>query len=321
MDPENAAAPANPTGDASATEVKTETAAPAAAAAAPADKGTVDSAQPTTEQPPAAPIKEDWADIRARIAGDDEKLNKRLSRYSTLDDYIKAGYEAQNKLSSIKAVTPPTAESTPEEVAEYRKAMNVPENPDGYDIKLPDGLVLGDADKPIADKFMAIAHKNNLPGNVVNEIIAQQLQLQEEAIDAQLAADAEGHNAAMETLRSPEVWGSEFNKNRNMINNLLNSAPNGVGEMIQGARLPDGSPLADNVDVLVWLNGISRTLNPTATLTDGNRTLSTDQMTSELNTLKDLMGDHNSKYWKGAGAPAMQARFLELTKAMNPGME
>ena len=300
----------NTEGAATDASVKTETAAPAAPAGTTTDDNATEG-----KAADAAPGNEDWAGIRARVSGTDEKLLKRLSRYSTLDEYIKAGYEAQNKLSSSKAVTQPTADSTPEEVAEYRAANGIPEKPEDYKIELPGGLVLGDNDKPLAEKFMAVAHVNNLSPAVVNAIIAQHLEAQEELVAAQQGADAKIHEEAMERLRSPEIWGSEFTKNRNMVINLLASAPEGVAEQIEGARLADGTSLANNVDILVWLNSLQRKINPSATLTDGNRSLSTAQIDNELAELQTMMGDYNSKYWKGPTSEKLQARFRELTAA------
>jgi len=239
-----------------------------------------------------------------------------LSRYSTLDDYIKAGYEAQNKLSSIKANSKPGKDATPEEIAEYRKANGVPDDPTGYDIALPDGLILGDNDRPIAESFMQVAHKHNLPNDVVNDIIAQHLQLQEQSVSERIDEDNRQYEATMETLRSPEVWGGEFARNRNMILNLLNEAPPGVSDLVQGARLPDGSALANNPEVLVWLNNLARKINPTATLTDGNRSMAVSQIEDEMADIQKLMGDSNSEYWKGPKSEKMQARFRELTSVL-----
>ena len=262
------------------------------------------------------PIAEDWDAMRTRLAKGDDKLLKRLSRYSTLDEYIRAGYEAQNKLSSIKANSAPGKDATPEEIAEYRKANGIPEEATGYDVALPDGLVLGENDRPIAEKFMSVAHRNNLPNAVVNDIIAEHLRVQEDIVAQQQEADAQMYEQTLETLRSPDVWGSEFVKNRNMVINLLNEAPPGVGDLIQGARLPDGSALANNAEVLVWLNSLARKVNPTATLTDGNRSMPTDQIENEMAQLTKMMGDSNSEYWKGPLAEKHQNRYRELVTAL-----
>mgnify|MGYP000100175251 CR=1 FL=1 len=50
---------------------------------------------------------------------------------------------------------------TDEELAEYRKANNIPEAPDKYDLTFDSGLVIGKEDKPIVDSFLKYAHDNH----------------------------------------------------------------------------------------------------------------------------------------------------------------
>lgn len=284
----------------------------------------VDAEQPSsgenvksTDGQPTESVADNWSAVRERVANGDEKLLKRLSRYSTLDEALRAGVEAQNKIGSLKPVQALTKDSTPEEVAAYRKANGVPETPDGYDINLPDGIILGDNDKPIADAFLKIAHEHNLPPTAVNAIISSHLQLQEQAVQSQQEFDLNAQNEAQKQLKSSEVWGNEAKVNINLINDMLsNNAPPEVREMLEHARLPNGNLLGNDVPTLKFLASLAREVNPYATIAGASDdALST--IDAEMGALEKLMGDHTSDYWKGPTANAKQARYAQLIGLKN----
>ena len=289
-----------------ATDATTET------AAAPTDTGEV--------LPDSAPATgDDWASVRTRIANGDEKILNRLSRYSTADDALKAGLEAQNKIAAglNKAAKVPGADSTEAEVKAYREANGIPDTAKGYNIELPDGVVLGEEDQPVADAFVEVAHKHNLPPAVVNDIIANQMKLQNAQQADQAAADEKQRVVAEETLTDDKVWGSESKLNINMINQMLVSAPKGVKDQIMGARLADGTMLGNDVDALRWLANTARTLNPYATVTPGAGQSSADSVAGEISKLNTMMGDKTSEYWKGPSADKNQARYRDLVNMQN----
>lgn len=290
---------------------------------------TIDTSSVSTEQPvngadtttineqPTESVSDNWSTIRERVANGDEKLLKRLSRYSTLDEALRAGVEAQNKIGSLKPVQALTKDSTPEEIAAYRKANGIPETFDGYEINLPDGIVLGDNDKPIADAFLKIAHEHNLPPNAVNAIISSHLQLQEQAVQSQQEFDLNSQNEAQRQLKSSEVWGNEAKVNINLINDMFsNNAPPEVREMLEHARLPNGNLLGNDVPTLKFLASLAREVNPYATIAGASDdALST--IDAEMGELEKLMGDHKSDYWKGPTAEAKQKRYAQLIGLKN----
>lgn len=278
-----------------------------------------DTESPTTGETDAATGNElalpDWAKLREQLADGDDKVLKRLSRYATLKDAIKAGVEAQNKIGSIKAIQPITKESTPEEIAAYREAHGIPESPDKYEIKLPDGMVLGEEDKPMVDEFLKLAHENNIPAPVANALIAQQLAAREQLIEQQEAKDSQDLIDARKTLTSNDVWGSEAKLNINLINNMLDGAQPGLKEQLMGARLANGKLLGNDPDALLWLASVARDLNPLATVTPSSGMSTLQTVEEEIASLEKLMGDSNSDYWKGPNAQAKQDRYRALVEA------
>lgn len=265
------------------------------------------------------PQGDDWAAMRTRIANGDDKLLNILSRYSTVEDAIRGGVEAKRKLGERAAPKVPDANSSPEEIKQYREQLGIPENAKDYKVELPDDMVLGEMDKPVADAFLEVAHKHNLPPGAVNDIIAHQLKFQEQMQQEQEEADAASRVKAEETLMSKEVWGSETKLNINMIRNMFSGAPDGVGENLMGARLADGTLLGNNVNVLRWLSNTARELNPYATVTPSAGQTNAEAVADRLASLEKLMGDHNSEYWKGPKADAMQEEYRKLYEIKEKG--
>lgn len=70
-----------------------------------------------------------------------------------------------------QSVLPPTEKSTPEEIAEYRKALGVPDSPDGYKLK-PDNLPEGvQFDEATAKRAAELAHKHHIPASAMQEFM------------------------------------------------------------------------------------------------------------------------------------------------------
>lgn len=277
-----------------------------------AAKDTTTAATTNTTTTAAKPEPQDWATVRTRIAGGDEKVLKQLSRYGTLDEAIKAGLEASKKLSTTRSEAKPGKDATPEELAAYRAANGIPESPDKYEVSLPDGLVVGEEDAPFMESFKTVAHEMNLTTEQVNKLAATQLALKEKEVQARAMRDLETKEKAAETLRSPDEWGSEVKLNISLINGLLDNAPAGVKDQLLGARLGDGTPLGNHVDTLKWLASLAREVNPMATVVPGSGSNAQQAMESELADIEKLMANPKSDYWKGPKAEKMQARYREL---------
>jgi hypothetical protein len=265
-----------------------------------------------TTETKAAPV-DDWASMRAKLAGEDTKVLKRLERYGTLQEAIKAGVEAQNKIGSMSAR--PGKDASPEEIAAYRELNGIPESADKYEFNLPDGIVLGEADKPYVDAFTKVAHEENLTPAQVNKLAAAHLEMREKDIQARAIADHESHVNADAALKSPEVWGSEVQLNLNLINGMLDGAPQGVKEQLFGARMADGSPLGNHVPTLQWLATMARELNPMATVVPGSGANAQQAMESEISKLEGWMADGSSEYWKGPNSEKNQSRYRDLVEA------
>ncbi|MBP27852.1 hypothetical protein [Methylobacterium sp.] len=243
---------------------------------------------------PTAKWPDDW---RQQLAGGDEALLKQLNRYASPANYAKAGFEAQQRLRAGQAKEPLPENPTPEQVTAWRKDNGIPEAPDGYKIEPGDGLVFGEADKPMLDAFRAFAHERNWTPAQVNQgaaFVAQHAEQQRAAMDE---ADKSFRGEAQETLR--EEWGREFQANIAGLQNVVNrySEP-GTLDLLMGGRTADGRLIGDNPAVLRLLSTMAREINPLGTVVpagtqDGGKAIET-----ELAELKQMMRNDPDAYYK-----------------------
>lgn len=276
----------------------------AAAAAATTDQAAV--ADPAAETPKG----EDWATLRVKYAKGDEKLEKRLSRYSSAEAAIDALIAAQNKIASGGLKEPLPKDATPEQLEAWRVDNGIPAKPEEYDLTLPDGRVIGEEDKVLVDEFLKSAHAQNMTPDQVKSTVGWYLAEQERQIEARHQQDAEEKEQGEGALR--EEWGSEYKLNLNLIGGLLDTAPEGVKDQFLGGRLADGTPIGNDAKTLRWLANLARTVNPTATVVPGAGGNAMQAIENEKADIEKLMGDRKSEYWKGPKAEAMQKRYREL---------
>lgn len=133
-----------------------------------------------------------------------------LAKYKTVEELAK-GTINQGKLIGRKGVFVPHEKSSPEEVAEFRKALGVPETPDGYEAKpekLPTGIAWNDA---LAKPFVEIAHKHNIPKAALKELIATHIAVEQHrgnAMVQQAQARVEAQFKAG-TAELEKTWGNQ----------------------------------------------------------------------------------------------------------------
>ena len=259
---------------------------------------------------PAAPATwpDDW---RQKMAGGDERLLKRLERMADPTLIPKAWLESERKLSATRPQAPPAADAPPEEIAAYREANGIPKEPAGYLKDLPDGLVIGKADKPLMEKFVADMHGQNAPAGIVHSAIASYYRLQEEQAAERAGMDARAHDTATTELKAS--WGGDYTRNINALNGWLDTAGAEVKHVIANARGPDGTPLFSNPAAVRWFTAQMLEANPLATIVPaagGNAGKGVEERMAEI---RKVMRTDRAAYDKD---PKLQAEFLELTRAL-----
>jgi hypothetical protein len=279
---------------------------------APADPAAPAGTEPTA---PAAEWPEDW---RAKYAAGDDKKLKKLERYGSPQAALDALFNAQARISSGALKEPLKADATPEELNAWRAENGIPESPDKYELALPDGLVIGEADKPFVDDFLASAHGKNMDSKTVSAAVGWFLSKQEEAVAQQAARDTETRMKTFEQLR--DEYGPEYKKELKIAMAALDNAPEGIKDAFLAGRLADGTMIGDSPEVIRWLNNLSRQLNPVGVVVPGSGTNAVQAVEAEIAGLRKQMGDKKSDYWKkGPVGERLQSRYRELTTALSKG--
>lgn len=193
--------------DATTSETSTTADAAVPASTAPAanlntaTEGTLLSSAPTNAtDAPAAQVTEKPEWLPAKFWTDNgPNVEAILKSYQGMEQLV--GRKAQ-------AVLPPTEKSTPEEVAEYRKAIGVPESPEAYNLKpeqLPEGVVW---DENVAKRAAELAHKHHIPAAAMQEFM--RFDMERAALMNQAAAQM--IETQLETGRAElqKVWGDKM---------------------------------------------------------------------------------------------------------------
>lgn len=260
------------------------------------------------------------ADWRARMAGDDDKLLGFLGRYASEKAFVEAAKKDREAIRN-KAVVKLPDNPTDAELAAYRKEQGIPEKPEEYLADLPNGLVVGDDDRPMVDKFLAKMHETNAPKGVTHAALEAYYSIVEDQVAEQSAAAAVAKEAGIEVLR--EEWGGDYKRNLNVVNGWLDTLPPPVraafvggkdekGTPFGGARMPDGTPLASNAELIKWFASQALEANPLATVVPGAGSNQASAISDEIARIEKVMTTDRKAY---NADEKMQARYRELLTA------
>lgn len=290
---------------------------PAAAAnpAAPAANPNPAPANPTASPPnPAGPAAAAWPENwRNLYAGDDSKKLARLERFTDPVKAFDALIEAQNKIRSGDLTKPLPANATEQERAEWRQANGIPEKPEGYFEKLPDGLVIGKDDQPLFTEFAKVMHDQNVPPAAVQQVVKWYYDLQDKQMAAVDQADKQHSREAVDKLR--EQWGNDYRANMGQVSSMLDGLGGDLKNQFMDATLPDGRRLFNSPEFVMWMAGVAREINPAGVLIPASGGDQIKSIEAELNTLKTEMANRNSAYWKGPESAKKQERYRQLLDA------
>jgi hypothetical protein len=145
------------------------------------------------------------------VAEKPEWLPEKFWRDDKADmEALAKSYQGLEQLLGKKAnaIVPPSEKSSPEEVAAYRKAIGVPESPEGYKLKpdtLPEGVQF---DEATAKRAAELAHKHNIPASAMQEFM--KFDMERAAMMSQAAAGM--IEAQLESGRQElqKVYGDKF---------------------------------------------------------------------------------------------------------------
>lgn len=254
----------------------------------------------------------DW---RKELSGGDAELLKKLERFSSPADYTKSYLEAEKRIR--EGFKPPSLpeNATPEQVAEYRKQIGVPDAPDGYKLNLPEGVVVGEADKPLWDLFLSNANKMNLTQGELDKV-APAYYAMEAALREQQDKDVKEAFRANEQKLKDE-WGSDYTSNLTINENfLVKEGGDALKDVLMNGSAPDGSPLANHPIVAKFLNSVARNqgFSDNMAYSDKNNVAS---VTDELNSLlSKRTGANRDPYYKQTPKESQDMETKRITELL-----
>lgn len=264
-----------------------------------------------------APATQEQADWRAGMAGDDEAAQKRLNRFKTPGDVWKSYTSLEKKLAEGSAMKAPGEDATPEDIAAYRQQVGIPDAPEGYLEKLPDGIVIGDDDKEMATSFLTAAHERNMPPEMANVALQWYYESQEKTSAAIAEMDKALEDQTQTALR--DEWGGEYRPTINAINNFLEAAPNDdngvpLKDLLMDARLANGDRLGNNAAALRWLADLANEANPAGFVSPSTGQSQMASVESRIAEIEGVMRTDRGRYNKDK---AMQDELLKLYAAQD----
>lgn len=262
-----------------------------------------------SQQKPNGQWGENW---RKDYAGEDAKLLTQLERFQSPKAALDAYFSAQKRISEggLKPSLPDSP--TPEQLIAWRKENGIPEKSEDYLAKLPEGLVIGEADRPLFESFVKSLHDVNADPKVAHAAVAWYNKFQEDMQGAQRESDSKFSRETEDNLRAE--WGADYRVNQAIRTTFLNRLPDGIKDVFLNSRMPDGRALGDHPDLSKWLVQMERELNPTATLSGGAMGGDGKSLEIRIAEIEKLQGNQYSEYWKGANSAKIQAEYDLLLK-------
>lgn len=258
-------------------------------------------------------VPADWPDDwREKIAGDDKAHLKQLQRYNSPQDYAKKAKSLEAMISSGEYKRQLGADATPEQKAEWRKEQGIPDNPDGYlvDLKLPNGVVLSDADKPIAKGFAEAALDGDIRPEQYSKLVAKYYDMQDEVKAKQADDDATFKETSQDALRTE--LGGDYKRTVNSVNALVASMPGDLGDRLLAGRTADGKKIGDDPDMIRWMAAQQREINPLATLVPAGGGTGSDRLAE----IRKFRQENPNGYDSDKKMQAEELALIEATQKM-----
>jgi hypothetical protein len=149
---------------------------------------------------------QDWNSHLPEDFGD---FRNKLGRYRNPVELAKALHSANRELGK-KGIQPLTPQSTPEEIAAYRKAMDVPDKPEDYLVDkptLPNDIPFDDG---IAMQYMQVAHRHNISKAAMKELLEVNAKQAEIQVQVGQQRNTEIRDEGRTQLR--QLWGRDYDR-------------------------------------------------------------------------------------------------------------
>jgi hypothetical protein len=246
---------------------------------------------------------------RETIAGDNADALKTLERFAS----PKALYDSYSELrgrmakGELKNATAYPEKGTPEQQTAWRAENGIPAEPGKYEIKLPAGLEIDDADKPMIEGFQKLAFEKNMPAGAVNDVVNWYFANQQQRLEQ---ANERFETAKTETAATlGEEWGAEYKANMNKIQGVIDSTVPAEQKDLKGLI---NRAIQTNPHFARHYAAIALQLNPAGTLVPGDRGANEGSVSDAIKKIEKVMQTKRSDYDKDDG---MQKQYRTLLGA------
>ncbi|WP_370372531.1 hypothetical protein [Henriciella pelagia] len=272
----------------------------------------------TSATPETTQAKDWFADLEL---AKDEKVAKRLQRYGTQEDAIKAGLAAQDKLRESGRIKLPGENATDEEKAEFYEAIGAKGKLEEYgDLtpELPEGMEFSDANRAM---LTALAEKAYEKGGMLRspDVIGFMKEAYGDVLQAQAAQMKEiaEEKQAEYSRQIDKMWGENRDLNSKLANEGVSRFFGDRFEEIRTAQLigEDGQPMGRVGDHPAFLNAMMEAVRQSSddlAFAVGNSEsvngMGIEQVQAEIDKIMHLYETDRQKYDR----PEMQQKLKEL---------
>lgn len=221
-------------------------------------------ATPADTPPPPPDWPTDWREKAAKAVGDDPKFLDKLKTMGSPADLAKSYRELEKWKDSSKRIPELPDKPNDAQLAEYRKAVGVPDTPDKYNFDLGNGFIWADGDKAMLEDFGKFAHDTHMPERYARTAVSWQALHNRKVAEEYATKDKAFLNESMHDLM--KEWGPDYEANANAAGLFLGRIPETVRRDVLFGRTTDGKVFANHPDILRWALQMEKTLNPAATL-------------------------------------------------------
>jgi hypothetical protein len=240
---------------------------------------------------------------------------KDLEKYTDPRAVYQSLRDLQAKISKGELKAPPTAlpeNATAEQKTAWRQANGLPATAEDYlkGLQLPQGLVIGEADKPLVESFAKSMHEAGATQAEMNRAVNWFYQTQD--AQAQQRADADGEFRVNSEVNLRTDWGGEFKRNMAAFGAFKEQLPSEMQALLFTARTADGRVLGDHPEFIKIGAKLGLELNPAATViseSGGGGFAGVEARISEIKGMMYKDGRPNSDYWQNE---KLQGEYRDL---------
>jgi hypothetical protein len=207
-------------------------------------------------------------------------------------------------------------------VAAWRTAHGLPENAEAYvsGLKLADGMLAGEANRPLLASFAEAALAGNWTGEQYSQAVRWYFAMQDEVLAARQRTDGEFKQASARDLM--REWGHDYDVNRNTVAQFCDRHfAKDLRLDLLNARLPNGTMLANHPGFNKAIFAVARIVDPRGSLlpnTSGASLSNVESRIAEIES-KYMRAAHGSDqwktYWTGESGARMQQEYRGLVAA------